>query len=131
MAFYQTLWKRYLLYSFEYVFWNFINIFALSYDNKRNKVRVRYQVAKYLLKKGCSRIQRSIDLTEFHSYYDNHNSILTVTISTKLLKSMKIIDVQSTLFLMIIIGITIWVLWHFVYFSSSFLRAYFYHKIEI
>lgn len=64
-------------------------------------------MAKDLLKKECSRIQHSIDLTEFHSYYDNHNSILTVTISTKLLKSMKIIDVQSTLFLMIIIGITI------------------------
>lgn len=79
-------------------------LFFVMYDIESNKVR--YQVAKYLLKMGCFRIQRSIfladlnpekyeqiraDLTEVQSYYDNHDSILIVPVSTELLKSMKVI----------------------------------------
>lgn len=79
-------------------------LFFVMYDIESNKVR--HQVAKYLLKMGCFRIQRSIfladltpekyelirsDLTEVQSYYDNQDSILIVPVSTDLLKSMKII----------------------------------------
>lgn len=79
-------------------------LFFVMYDIESNKVR--YQIAKYLLKKGCHRIQRSIfladlnakdyeeirsALTEVQSYYENHDSIMIVPISTDLLQSMKII----------------------------------------
>lgn len=79
-------------------------LFFVMYDIESNKVR--QQIAKYLLKMGCFRIQRSIflaeldsekherirsDLTEVQSYYDNHDSILIVPVSTELIKSMKII----------------------------------------
>ena len=79
-------------------------LFFVMYDIESN--RVRQQIAKYLLKMGCFRIQRSIflaelnsekyerirsDLTEVQSYYDNHDSILIVPVSTELIKSMKII----------------------------------------
>lgn len=79
-------------------------LFFVMYDIESNKVR--QQIAKYLLKMGCFRIQRSIflaelnsekyerirsDLTEVQSYYDNHDSILIVPVSTELVKSMKII----------------------------------------
>lgn len=79
-------------------------LFFVMYDIESNKVR--HQIAKYLLKMGCFRIQRSIfladlnperydrirsDLTEVQSYYENHDSILIVPVSTELLKSMKII----------------------------------------
>lgn len=79
-------------------------LFFVMYDIEGNKVR--QQVAKYLLKMGCFRIQRSIfladltpekyelirsDLTEVQSFYDNQDSILIVPVSTDLLKSMKII----------------------------------------
>ena len=79
-------------------------LFFVMYDIESNKVR--QQIAKYLLKMGCFRIQRSIflaelepekherirsDLTEVQSYYDNHDSILVVPVSTDLIKSMKII----------------------------------------
>ena len=79
-------------------------LFFVMYDIESNKVR-RY-VMKYLQKKGCFRIQRSIfladlppevyteiknDLTEVQAAYDNHDSILVVPISTDYLKAMKII----------------------------------------
>ena len=79
-------------------------LFFVMYDIESNKVR--YQVAKYLIKKGCFRIQRSIfladldvqtydkiksDLAAVQACYDNHDSILIVPISTDLLQSMKII----------------------------------------
>lgn len=79
-------------------------LFFVMYDIESNKVR--QQIAKYLLKMRCFRIQRSIflaeldsekyerirsDLTEVQSYYDNHDSILIVPVSTELIKSMKII----------------------------------------
>lgn len=79
-------------------------LFFVMYDIESNKVR--HQVAKYLLKMGCYRIQRSIfladltperyekirtELTEVQSYYENEDSILIVPVSTDLLKAMRII----------------------------------------
>lgn len=79
-------------------------LFFVMYDIESNKVR--YQIAKYLLRVGCFRVQRSIfladlsmdkydmirrDLTEVQSLYDNHDSILVVPISTDYLQAMKII----------------------------------------
>lgn len=79
-------------------------IFFVLYDIENNKVR-RY-VAKYLLKMGCSRVQRSVfladlpndrynkirnDLAEVQAAYDNVDSILVVPISTDLLTSMRVI----------------------------------------
>ncbi len=79
-------------------------LFFVMYDIESNKVR--NQVSKYLLRKGCFRVQRSIfladlnaeqyenirsDLTEVQAYYDNQDSILIVPVSTDLIKSMKII----------------------------------------
>jgi CRISPR-associated protein Cas2 len=71
-----------------------------------NTYKVRYNVVKYLIKRGCTRIQKSIfladlsheiydsirnDLSEIQSLYDNHDSIIICPISTDLLKSMKVI----------------------------------------
>lgn len=79
-------------------------IFFVMYDIEDNKVR-RY-ISQYLLKKGCTRVQRSIfladlpgesyqqirqDLTEVQAAYENTDSILIVPISTDLLSSMRII----------------------------------------
>ena len=79
-------------------------IFFVMYDIEDNKVR-RY-VAKYLLKMGCNRVQRSIfladlpnerynkirnDLAEVQAAYENADSILIVPISTDLLTSMRVI----------------------------------------
>lgn len=79
-------------------------LFFVMYDIEDN--RVRNLVSKYLIKKGCTRIQKSIfladlpsekyeqirtDLTEVQSAYENLDSILVVPISTDYLKSMKII----------------------------------------
>lgn len=79
-------------------------LFFVMYDIESNKVR--HQIAKYLLRVGCFRVQRSIfladlsmdkydmirrDLTEVQSLYDNHDSILVVPISTDYLQAMKII----------------------------------------
>ena len=79
-------------------------LFFVMYDIESNKVR--NQVAKYLIRKGCTRVQRSIfladlanseynsirqDLAEVQAAYDNKDSILIVPISTDYLQSMKII----------------------------------------
>lgn len=79
-------------------------LFFVMYDIESNKVRPR--IAKYLLREGCFRIQRSIfladlpaekmekiraDLTEVQACYDNHDSILVVPISTDYLQAMKVI----------------------------------------
>ena len=76
----------------------------VMYDIEDN--RVRNQVVKYLLKKGCSRIQKSIflgntehtiyaqikdDLTAVQECYENHDSIILVPISTDYLQVMRII----------------------------------------
>ena len=74
------------------------------YDIESTKVR--NQIVKYLLKNGCTRVQKSIfladlpvdkyeairgDLTEVQQCYENNDSILIVPISTDYLQSMKII----------------------------------------
>ncbi|MGM0650669.1 MAG: CRISPR-associated endonuclease Cas2 [Bacteroidota bacterium] len=79
-------------------------IYFIMYDIENNKVR--NQIAKYLLDKGCTRVQRSIYLTEsdrktykeiheslkaVQAMYDNDDSILIVPVSGDLIQSMKII----------------------------------------
>lgn len=79
-------------------------LFFVMYDIESNKVR--WHIAKYLIKKGCTRIQRSIfladlssvlyeeikkDLAEVQAMYENTDSILIVPISVNYLESMKII----------------------------------------
>lgn len=79
-------------------------LFFVMYDIENNKVR--NYIAKYLLRQGCSRIQKSIfladlslsvyeeikeDLSEVQQTYENNDSIIVVPISTDYLQSMKII----------------------------------------
>lgn len=79
-------------------------LFFVMYDIESNKVRT--QVVKYLQRKGCTRVQKSIflanlpnsvyneirtDLTEVQAAYENNDSILVVPVSTDMLRSMKII----------------------------------------
>jgi CRISPR-associated protein Cas2 len=79
-------------------------LFFVMYDIESDKVR-RY-VVKYLQRRGCTRVQRSIfladldtsvyeeikrDLAEVQAAYENEDSILVVPISTDYLKAMKII----------------------------------------
>ena len=82
-------------------------LFFVMYDIESNKVR-RY-IVKYLEKKGCTRIQKSIfladlpmekyqdirnDLTQVQAAYDNEDSILVVPITTDYLKAMKVIGLN-------------------------------------
>ena len=82
-------------------------LFFVMYDIESNKVR--YLIAKYLERYGCTRIQHSIfladldkaiydqikaDLTEVQSLYDNHDSIIVCPISTDQLRAMKIIGLD-------------------------------------
>ena len=79
-------------------------LFFVMYDISSNKVR--NLVVKYLIKQGCTRIQKSIfladldsktyeqiktDLTEVQAAYENKDSILVVPLSTDYLKAMKVI----------------------------------------
>lgn len=79
-------------------------LFFVMYDIGSNKVR--NLIAKYLIKMGCVRIQKSIfladlpsstykkissDLSEVQSVYDNEDSILIVPISEGYLDAMHII----------------------------------------
>lgn len=79
-------------------------LFFVMYDIENDKVR--HQVAKYLLAKGCTRIQNSVfladlatevyeqirkDLTEVQACYDNKDSILIVPLSTDHIKAMRVI----------------------------------------
>lgn len=79
-------------------------LFFVMYDIESNKVR--NQISKYLLKNGCTRIQKSIfladlplatyesiksDLAEVQACYENEDSIIIVPISTDYLQSMKVI----------------------------------------
>ena len=79
-------------------------MFFVMYDIESNKVRTL--ISKYLERKGCIRIQKSIfladldrtifeeirsDLVEVQSSYENNDSIILVPISTDYLQSMKII----------------------------------------
>jgi CRISPR-associated endonuclease Cas2 len=83
--------------------------FLILYDIEDNKVR--NEVAKYLKKKGCIRIQKSVflahtepklfeqihtDLHEVQQFYENNDSIILVPFNTTDVRSMKIIgkDIQ-------------------------------------
>ncbi len=79
-------------------------IFFVMYDIESTKVR--NQIAKYLLREGCTRVQKSIfladlplatydrmrsELAQVQECYENQDSILIVPISTDYLQSMKVI----------------------------------------
>lgn len=79
-------------------------LYFIMYDIEDNKVRTH--IAKYLIKKGCTRVQKSIFLgnsdrnvyTEMHQtikevqdLYDNNDSVFFVPISTDELRAMKMI----------------------------------------
>ena len=78
--------------------------FFVMYDIENNKVR--NQVVKYLLRKGCMRIQKSIfladlehevyaqikdDLTAVQACYENSDSIIVCPISADYLQALRII----------------------------------------
>lgn len=79
-------------------------LFFVMYDIENNKVRTL--ISKYLLKKGCQRVQKSIffaeaerkvfnqikkDLKEVQETYENNDSIFLVPVSTDQLRAMKVI----------------------------------------
>lgn len=79
-------------------------LFFVMYDIESDKVR--YHIAKYLERKGCFRIQRSIfmadldravydeiksDLAEVQALYENDDSIIVCPISTDQVRAMKVI----------------------------------------
>lgn len=79
-------------------------LYFVMYDIENDKIRT--QVSKYLIRKGCTRIQKSIfladtkrttyddihqTLKEVQDVYDNHDSIFLVPISSDDLRSMKVI----------------------------------------
>lgn len=97
-------------------------IYIIMYDIESNKVRT--EIAKFLIKKGCVRIQKSVylirnkpehimkiyrSLVEVQASYDNQDSIILVPVDVSSLKSMKlvgkevnierIIDKPNTLFI--------------------------------
>ncbi|MEA2042249.1 MAG: CRISPR-associated endonuclease Cas2 [Bacteroidota bacterium] len=82
-------------------------VFFVMYDIENNKVRT--QIAKYLIKKGCVRIQKSVYLAELkrkqykeihktikevQGIYENNDSILFVPVQHTILSSMKILGQQ-------------------------------------
>jgi CRISPR-associated protein Cas2 len=79
-------------------------IYIIMYDIESNKVRS--EIAKFLIKKGCIRIQKSVylirnkpehimkiyrSLVEVQQTYDNQDSIILVPVDISSLKSMKLI----------------------------------------
>lgn len=79
-------------------------LFFVMYDIESNKVR--RLVCKYLIREGCSRVQRSIfladlpidtyariknDLAEIQTLYDNEDSVIVLPVSTDYLRMMKVI----------------------------------------
>ena len=83
-------------------------LYFVMYDIENDKVRT--QIAKYLEKNGCLRVQKSIffasterkvfnqlyaDLKAIQEMYNNHDSIFFVPVSTDHIRAMKIIG-QNT-----------------------------------
>ena len=79
-------------------------LFIVMYDIENN--RVRTEIAKYLIRKGCIRIQKSVyianlkrpifdeiqrTLKEIQQMYENNDSILLIPVSSDEVKAMKII----------------------------------------
>lgn len=88
-------------------------LYWVMYDIENNKVR--NQISKYLLKKGCIRVQKSIflakterlkfdeiykTLKEVNEVYDNYDSIIMIPISTDEINAMKLVgnNVDFSLF---------------------------------
>jgi CRISPR-associated endonuclease Cas2 len=78
--------------------------YLIMYDISNDKVRL--QIAKYLEKQGCARIQKSVfivktenphfqeiyeTLKEVNSYYQNEDSIILVPVNASDVRSMKLI----------------------------------------
>lgn len=85
-------------------------IYFVMYDITDNKIRT--QISKYLIKKGCTRIQKSVFLVdterkvyneicetikEVQDIYENKDSILFVPVTAEYLKAMKIIGMNIDL----------------------------------
>ncbi|MCB9323924.1 MAG: CRISPR-associated endonuclease Cas2 [Lewinellaceae bacterium] len=79
-------------------------LYFVMYDIENDKVR--NHIAKFLIRKGCTRVQKSIyladtqrqvyaeihkTLKEVQEVYDNHDSIFLVPVSSDDLRAMKII----------------------------------------
>ena len=79
-------------------------LYFIMYDIQNNKIRTL--IAKYLIKKGCQRVQKSIffaeterkvyneivaDLKHVQETYDNQDSIFLVPVSTDQLRAMKVL----------------------------------------
>ncbi len=79
-------------------------LFFVMYDIESDKVR--RLVVKYLIREGCTRIQKSIfladrpvatynkiksDLSEVQAVYDNEDSIIVLPVTTDYLRMMKVI----------------------------------------
>jgi len=79
-------------------------LFLVMYDIENDKVR--NEVAKYLIRKGCIRIQKSVymanlkretyaeihkTLAEIQQMYENNDSILMIPVSSDEVRTMKII----------------------------------------
>lgn len=79
-------------------------LFFVMYDIESDKVR--RLVVKYLIREGCTRIQKSIfladrpvetynkiksDLAEVQAVYDNEDSIIVLPVTTDYLRMMKVI----------------------------------------
>jgi CRISPR-associated protein Cas2 len=90
-------------------------LYFIMYDIENSKVRT--QIAKFLERKGCIRVQKSIFLArnerkvfdevhkllyEVNEVYENHDSIFLIPVSTDELRGMKIIG--KSLDLDIILG---------------------------
>jgi CRISPR-associated endonuclease Cas2 len=82
-------------------------LFFVMYDIEHNKIRTH--IARFLLRKGCKRVQRSVfvaqlkrvqyeeihkTLKEIQEAYDNHDSIMFVPIADDNLRAMRIIGQQ-------------------------------------
>ncbi len=79
----------------------------IMYDIENDKVRTH--ISKYLIKQGCTRVQKSVFLAEFkrkkyleihktlkeiNAMYDNHDSIFFIPIGEDILNSMKIVGLN-------------------------------------
>ena len=79
----------------------------ILYDIENDKIRTH--IAKYLIKKGCHRVQKSVflvgtkrskyneiykTLKEINAMYDNHDSIFFIPIGEDILNKMKIVGLN-------------------------------------
>lgn len=89
-------------------------IFFVMYDIENHKIR--HQIAKYLIRKGCIRVQKSIFIAQaerdryqeiyqtikkVQEIYDNDDSVLLVPVSVDEIRAMKIIGLNIDIDLML------------------------------